>query len=102
MTEFGAHVRWPDPRAYDLIEGYLWGDFLRSLLLGMKSWDTTKMTTYQDRAHDTLRACLEERGFRFKVLTGSVMEVSADIPAYGSNLDAMIDAWRSAWRASGS
>ena len=93
MTEFGPHVRWPDPRAYDLIEGYRWGDFQRALLLGMKSWDTTKMTTYQNRAHDTLRACLEERGFRIVHQGGGVMEISADIPAYDSNMEAMLDAW---------
>lgn len=96
MHDFGPFTRWPDPRAFDLIVGYRWGDFQRALLLGQESWDRTGMTRLQARAHDGIIECLTERGFRIARSpdhTGDVVTIEADVPPYDSNLDAMVDAW---------
>ncbi len=97
MTDFGPFARWPDPRAYDLIAAYRWGDFQRALLLGQESWDRTGMTTYQARAYDGMVECLTERGFRIVRSpdhTGDVVTIEADLPPPNEHLDAFIDQWR--------
>ena len=64
MTNFGLFVRWPNPRAYDLIAEYRWGDFQRSLLLGQRSWEPSGMSRGEAKALAIVLECLGERGYR--------------------------------------
>ena len=101
MTDFGPFARWPDPRAYELIAGYRWGEFQEALLLGQRSWDWCEMSRGEQKAYEAVVRCLSERGFKIdRAVEGDrvVATITIDgIPPDDVMLSTLLDQWGLRW-----
>lgn len=98
MTDFGPFISYSDPRIYGLIEGYRWGEFQRSLLLGQRSWEPVALeddhrSVFRREGRDRIIECFTERGFRVGMGESGVLHVLADLPPEDPMLPTLLEQW---------